>query len=910
MHAASMSNSTEAPSTMPPDLMSHVDAIRKTAEFSRFFERQLNARPWLASQLETHLAGPLDSAAMATFVAGQGLDEASLPAVLRRLRAWVISHVMVRDLAGVASLTEVTETMTTLADFTVATACDLLHAKLARRYGEPLGSDGRTQRMIVIGMGKLGGRELNVSSDVDFIFVYPEDGETDGPKSISNFEFFASLGKKLIQSLNEITEEGQVFRVDMRLRPNGDSGPLVCSFDMLENYFITQGREWERYAWIKARAMLGERTDELASISRPFVFRKYLDFGAINAMRDLHAQIRREVARRDMANNVKLGPGGIREIEFIAQVFQLVRGGRDLALQVKPTLKVLELLPERGILDRATVTQLSAAYDFLRRLEHRLQYLDDAQTHSLPENEQDQMRIAAAMGHRDFDEMMGILDTHRTIVSANFEHVFGDPTEDAHALDGAWSDAGDQAGCADVLTKLGYADPDTASRRLAEIRRSARYQQMPAQHKARFDGIMPRALSIATSTPNPDQTLARILDLIEAISRRGAYLALLQQYPQALQRVAELVSASRWAATYLARHPILLDELLDARQLGQTPDLSEFRTELAAELERVEPDMERQMDVMRERLHTQVFGMLTQDIAGNLTVESLADHLSALADTIVELTIPMCWRRLRKRHRETPAFSVISYGKLGGKELGYSSDLDIVFLFDDPDPDAMELYSRLAQRINSWLSSQTAAGILYETDLRLRPNGDAGLLVTSVEAFRQYQLESAWTWEHQALTRARFTAGDRSIGERFEEIRIEVLRQARDASKLASEVIEMRRKMYENHGGKSDRFDLKQDKGGLIDVEFIVQYLVLRHAHEHAELCGNLGNIALLGIAARLGLIPAELAEGAAESYRSFRRHQHRLRLDTGSSRIEANAVEQERRVVIALWEAVFGVDR
>ena len=847
---------------------------------------------------------------MQAFVAAQQIGPENLPAVLRRLRAWVIAHVMVRDVSGLASLTEVTETMTALADFTVATACDHLHAALAQRHGQPLDASGSAQQLIVIGMGKLGGRELNVSSDVDFIFVYPEDGDTDGPKSISNFEFFAKLGKKLIQALNEITEEGQVFRVDMRLRPNGDSGPLVCSFEMLENYFITQGREWERYAWIKARVMHGARGDELAAISRPFVFRKYLDFGAINAMRDLHAQIRREVARRDMANNIKLGPGGIREIEFIAQVFQLVRGGRDLALQVKATLKVLALLPERGILDGDTVTRLSLAYDFLRQLEHRLQYLDDAQTHNLPDDAADQALIASAMGCATYDQLMTTLDAHRAVVSANFERVFGDPTEDDHALDGIWSDAGDPQTCTDGLGRLGFKDPSAASRRLGEIRSSARYQQMPVQHKVRFDGVMPRALAVAASMPNPDQTLERILDLLEAISRRGAYLALLQQYPQALERVAELFSASRWGATYLARHPILLDEFLDARQLGAIPDLSEFRRELETELDRLEPDMERQMDVMRERLHAQVFAMLTKDIAGKLTVETLADHLSALADLILELTIPTCWRKLRKRHCETPAFCVISYGKLGGKELGYSSDLDIVFLFDDPNPDAMELYSRLAQRINNWLSSQTAAGILYETDLRLRPNGDAGLLVTSVEAFRQYQLESAWTWEHQALTRARYSAGDASIGQRFEAIRIEVLRQNRDPAKLSAEVIEMRKKMYDTHGGRSELFDLKHDKGGLIDVEFIVQYLVLRHAHAHPELCGNLGNIALLGIAAKLGLIDTALATGAATSYRVFRRHQHRLRLDTGSSRIPAAEVSDEREVVIALWKQVFGVER
>lgn len=874
---------------------------------SRFLTRMLDSRPWLEAQLLETLDAPLDASMMRAFIDERAPTEETLPAALRQLRTWVITHIMVRDLAGSASLAEVTESMTLLAETSIVFAHDSARESLLRRHGAPLSESGWEQELLIIGMGKLGGRELNVSSDIDLIFVYPDDGDTGGEKVISNFEFFERLGKRIIKTLAEVTEHGQVFRVDMRLRPNGDSGPLVCSFDMLENYFITQGREWERYAWIKARVLNGERYCELEKIAHPFVFRKYLDFGAINAMRDLHQQIRREVERRDRANNVKLGPGGIREIEFLAQVFQLIRGGRDRELQVRPTLKVLGLLAERGILTLDAISELSSAYDFLRRVEHRLQYLDDAQTHDLPDASDDLELIARGMNFDSADAFVSALDVHRSAVSRHFVDVFSDPSEKRHALDEMWASAGDAAAIDPELARLGFKDPATVTRRLASFHGSARYKQLPNRSRSRLDALVPRIIEAAADTPGPDETLARCFDLLEAISRRGAYLALLQQYPQALRRVTDLMGASRWAAQYLTRHPILLDELLDDRNAEVEPDWTRFRTELAERLDAIEPDMEQQMDTMREQHHAQVFRLLTQDIAGKLTVERLADHLSALADLILELSLPLAWRKIKNRHRDTPRFAVIAYGKLGGKELGYASDLDIVFVFDDDAPEALELYSRFAQRLNTWLSSQTAAGILFETDLRLRPNGDSGLLACSLEAFRKYQLESAWVWEHQALTRARFAAGDPAIGEAFEKIRCEVLCQARDPDKLRAEVIAMRLKMRDANPGRQGLFDLKHDAGGLIDVEFLIQYLVLGHARNHPALTGNLGNIALLRIAAELGLIPPELALKCGDSYRRMRHLQHRQRLNGLSSRIDLAEAAEAIEPVKQLWKIVFG---
>lgn len=875
------------------------------AEYSRYLARLLQARPELEREMAVGTA-PLSAPLIQAWLTETPLTEETLKPALRRLKQRAMARIASRDLTGQADLAEVVESMSLVADAAVAAALEATEAALVARYGEPRNAKGERQRLIVIGMGKLGGRELNVSSDIDLIFVYPEDGDTDGARSVSNFEFFTRLGKGLINALAEVTGEGQVFRVDMRLRPNGDSGPLVASFDMLENYFVTQGREWERYAWIKARPMTGERWKELEAIRRPFVFRKYLDFGTINAMRELHAQIRREVAKKDMADNVKLGPGGIREIEFIAQVFQLIRGGRDRALQVKPTLEVLKLLVDRGQLELDAVVELSSAYRFLRRLEHRLQYLDDAQTHMLPQDPDDRQRIAQAMGFANYEALLMELDDHRQTVSRHFENVFADPNEGRHALDPVWSGDGSHG---EDLEKLGFRDTAALCGRLAAIRGGSRYQQMGEQAKGRFDALVPRAIQAAAATVAPDATLSRLLDLLEAIGRRSAYLALLLQYPQALEQVAKIAGASSWAADYLTKHPVLLDELLDPRLLQMAPDWPAFRQQLVEQTDALEPDTEQQMDALREAHHAQVFRLVSQDIAGLLTVEKLSDHLSELADILVDRTITLAWRKLLTRHRESPAFAVIGYGKLGGKELGYASDLDLVYLYDDPAAEAGQIYAKLGTRLNTWLSSRTAAGILFETDLRLRPNGDAGLVASSLAAFREYQLEHAWVWEHQALTRARFVAGDAAIGQAFEQIRVEILCQLRDLSHLRGEVLAMRQKMLDNLAtrGNDQVFDLKHDFGGLVDVEFTVQYLILAYAHQYPRLTGNLGNIALLRIAAECGLVPAPLAETVRDAYREYRRLQHLRRLNHLDSRVAAAPHAERIAAVRALWKHVFG---
>ncbi|MGH8629196.1 MAG: bifunctional [glutamate--ammonia ligase]-adenylyl-L-tyrosine phosphorylase/[glutamate--ammonia-ligase] adenylyltransferase, partial [Burkholderiales bacterium] len=668
-------------------------------------------------------------------------DAADLARRLRKLRQAVVLRVIVRDLSGRAGLGEVVATVSALAEETMNAALAFHEQALARDFGTPQGRQGK-QRLHVIAMGKLGGGELNVSSDIDLIFAYPEDGETDGSRRIANHEFFVRLARSLISSLAEITADGFVFRVDTRLRPYGDSGPLVASFDMLEQYFYTQGREWERYAWVKARVITGDREEELMALSTPFVYRRHLDFSALESLRALHSQIRREVARRDIAENIKLGPGGIREIEFLIQVFQLIRGGSEQALRLRPTLAALQQLGARGLLPAEAVAELRCAYEFLRNLEHRLQYLDDQQTQTLPDDEADRELIAEAMGFADYQSFDRTLAGHRAAVSRHFEAIFigGNGDADSSACYEIWLQTLEPEEAVARLRALGYGQPEDTARRLADLRSSSRYRRMSASGQARLDRLMPVLIESAADFGHPDQTLARMLLVVENIGRRESYLALLLEYPQALAALARLVAASPWAAEYLARQPILLDELIAAPERTD-PDWPKLKAELRAAMQEHADNTERQMDLLRHFKHVQTLRLLTRDLAGELPLETLSDHLSDLACALLDEVVREAWRGLRSRHRQTPRFAVIGYGKLGGKELGYASDLDIIFLYDDEQEAAPEVYARLAQRINTWLTSGTPAGVLYETDLRLRPNGVAGLLVSRVDAFADYQFK-------------------------------------------------------------------------------------------------------------------------------------------------------------------------
>lgn len=784
-------------------------------------------------------------------------NEEELARQLRGLRRYVVSQIIVRDINRISDLNEVTRTITLFADFAVNTALDFSYAYYQDMYGTPIGRYTKSpQHLSVVAMGKAGGYELNVSSDIDLIFIYPESGDTDGRRERGNQEFFTKVGQKLIALLNDITADGQVFRVDMRLRPDGDSGALVLSETALEQYLITQGREWERYAWCKGRVVTPYPND-IKSLVRPFVFRKYLDYGAYEAMRKLHRQIHSEVGKKGMADNIKLGAGGIREVEFIAQIFQMIRGGQMRALQLKGTRETLEKLAESGIMPSENVETLLAAYRFLRDVEHRLQYWDDRQTQTLPASPEQRQLLAESMGFDDYADFLNALNQHRNQVNRLFNEILSEPEEQTQSnseWQWVWQDKPDEEERQGRLKEHGF-DAETIATRLDQIRHSHKYRHLSAHAQPRFDAVVPLFVQAAAAQSNPTDTLMRLLDFLENISRRSAYLAFLNEHPQTLAQLAQIMGQSSWVAAYLNKYPILLDELISAQLLDTAFDW-----------------------------------------------QALA---AALADTILAAALLCAWADMPKKHRDTPQFAVVGYGKLGGKELGYASDLDLVYLYDDPHPEAGDVYSRLARRLTNWLSTATGAGSLYETDLRLRPNGDAGFLAHSIAAFEKYQRENAWTWEHQSLTRARFICGTPEIQTAFDRIRTEILTAERDQTALADEIIEMREKMFPTHPPADS--NVKYARGGVVDVEFIVQYLILAHARKYPQLLDNYGNIALLNIATDCGLIDKTLAEQSRTAYRFYRRQQHNTKLRDAEKTEVSGELLAHYGNVRKLWREVFG---
>ncbi len=916
-------------------------------QHSNYARRWLSAKPewrgWLQSvgphaiTLEG-IQGLLEPCKFDSLTAGQ--DEAQFMADLRLARQRLMLWLAFRDLNGLADLKEVTHSLSHFAEFAVHHALTFIHQDLQSRFGIPWSESTQSEMpLMVVGMGKLGGLELNLSSDIDLIFLYEHEGETrDGPKSLSHHEWFTRMGKRLIKLLSEHDANGFVFRVDMRLRPNGDSGPLVCSLDMLEEYLLVQGREWERYAWIKGRliAPLPGTKDHahceksLEQLIRPFVYRRHLDYGVIASIRDLHAQIQREAEKRSAghqgrSHDIKLGRGGIREIEFLAQMFQLMRGGTDPRFRVRPTLQVLDLIRQRGILPAEDVAHLEGAYEFLRRLEHRIQVWDDQQTHYLPDQADIRERLAISMGCKDEASFLGVLQAHQNNVARLFEKAF--LLDDETRLD--------LAPLEDTWLPDAQIFPQSLARWNAWIA-STKAKQLPEKSRLIFDNLVRSAadalMSKRDATEDIDKTLSRFFDLLEAIARRSAYLSILAEYPGALSNVLSLLQSSQWGAQYLISHPHLLDYLLNPnmeRALIDHPEdyWREVKANLDMRLDDVMADgdgSEQAMDILRVTHHTETFITLLADLGIGveqaLSVEKVSDHLSALADLILQATFERVWSLVAKKFdlpkNLAPTFAIIAYGKLGGKELGYASDLDLVFLYQatENDYEAQEIYALLAKRMINWLTAFTSTGSLFEIDTRLRPNGSAGFLVTNVDAFRKYQMRegdnAAWVWEHQALTRARFVAGNVLVGNLFDAVRQEVLSQQRDIDHLRNEIVEMRRKVHEGHPNPTNDFDLKHDAGGMVDIEFIVQFLVLAYSHQHPQLIGNLGNIALLRIAAEVGLIEADIAKAVGDAYRLLRARQHRLRLD-GAEKTRIHLSNESdllvaRDNVSLLWKRVF----
>ncbi len=862
---------------------------------------------------------------------------------MRRLRRDVLLSLALEDISGAIDYDTVVSTMSALAEATIEKSVRLASLEEAKRYGIPQSEEGVPQDLIVLAMGKLGGRELNVSSDIDLVFVYDEGGETAGAASIGNHEFFERVARRVIALLNRVEAEGFVFRVDTRLRPFGESGPIVVSSAMLEDYLYREGRDWERFAWLKARIVsepvfmsqeeFRSASETLRALVEPFVYRKYVDFGVLGSLSRVHEMIRTETRRRELKQqqgiHVKLGRGGIREIEFIVQTFQVMRGGRNPALRGSKTLEKLKAVGEAGCLSAETVERLSESYVFLRNLEHALQYVDDKQTHFLSNEKGEQEKIAAMLGI-DVDTLLHRLEETRDFVSSTFDSIFKttSSSEEKEGWPIGWrlGDATAKAAITEKLAELGFTKVEELSSRICGLltaRAIANQTEKRDQLAALFTYLAENARGWAAkegSDTLTDSLLERFLNLMEVIAGRTTYLALLNRYPTVTEKVARLLLSSRWASDFLCEHPILLDELVDARhakEVDLSPTFSQhWEADTKEKLLSFAGDVEAMLNVLRDATHAATFQLLMADLEGRFTVEALADRLSELADAVLRLVLEFTWKITPSHHREAPLFAIIGFGKLGGKELSYESDLDLVFLYDDDAPESSEVYARLARRVISWLTMQTSSGKLYSVDTRLRPEGEDGLLVSSFEHFKQYEEnkdKGAWIWEHQALTRARFCAGDAQLGARFEAERNLVLSEERDVVAVREAVVSMRERILKTHRNSSELFDLKRDRGGMVDVEFVVQTLVLTKASKYPSLLKNLGNSALLTLASEIGLIDKALANEAIHAYRTYRNIQRRVRLEFGSDapvRVPLDSLAKEREAVLSLWKEVLGTDQ
>lgn len=869
----------------------------------------------------------------------QADDDAGLHRILRQFRQREQVRLIWRDLTRTNDMRETTRELSWLADACVEQALNWLYQQATERWGVPYGTDPRGQRrqqkLVVLGMGKLGANELNLSSDIDLIFVYPENGETEGTKKcLENQDFFIRLGKKLIQALDNTTIDGFVFRVDMRLRPFGSAGPLAISFDAMEGYYQEHGREWERYAMIKARVMAGDQEAgaELMDILRPFVYRKYIDFSAFDSLREMKEMISREVRRKGLNNNVKLGSGGIREVEFIAQVFQLLRGGRDNRLQQRELCNILPLLPEAVGMPEQASAELMEAYFFLRNAEHAIQAVADKQTQELPADEQGQIRLAFSMGFASWEQFAEALEQHREKVRIHFADLIAPSEESSEESDKScdkvwlhlWNDDLDDEQAITCLQEQGFDQPEDAWKSLSDLRNSRTVQMLQQIAQERLIAVLPKLLQEISAVENSAETLGRVLQLIQAVLRRSAYLVLLAENPVALQQLVLLCSQSSWFSEKLAKQPILLDELIDPNSLYAPPDKEKLNNELRQQLLRIpEEDTEQLMDTLRYFKNAHVLKVAASEITGALPLMKVSDYLTWTAEVILEAVIDIAWRLMTEKHglpQKTagvpcnPDFIVLGYGKMGGIELSYGSDLDLVFIHDaDPnlytDGDKQiansVFFTRLGQKIIHILNTFTTSGQLYEVDMRLRPSGNSGMLVSSLKAFSDYQEKEAWTWEHQALVRARVVAGDPQLAERFQIVRAEILERKRDPATLLQEVTEMREKMRQHLGSKEsdgDVFHLKHDRGGIVDIEFMVQYLVLRFAPEQSDLYTYTDNIRILDAAEQAELLNAEQAESLREAYKAFRAAGHRQTLQDLSSTLAEHTLAEHRDAVSALW--------
>ena len=866
--------------------------------------------------------------------------EKDLHRTLRQFRRREMVRLVWRDFTRQAVMEDTTREVSLLAETVLDQTLDFLYRQLCESLGTPIGREsGESQRLVVLGMGKLGARELNLSSDIDLIFAFAEAGETRGGKrELSNQEFFVRLGQKLIQALDSNTVDSFVFRVDMRLRPYGQSGALALGFDAMEEYYHNQGRDWERYAMIKARVVAGDKEAgaDLMAILRPFTYRKYIDFSAIQSLRDMKALINREVKRTGAERDIKKGAGGIREVEFVAQAFQLIRGGKDPGFQQTELKSVLRLLDDERLLPEGKAEALWQAYLFLRNTEHVLQGMGDQQTQSLPAGEEDQAVVAAVMGFPGWEAFLAELDRHRQAVRDVFAEVASEPVQEREEPEAirearaSWQAEADADHLAEELADMGYEAAREAAEALLALRESRAVAAMAASIRDRLDTFMPRLIASCARRDNAAQTLIRILPLVQGVVRRSAYLVLLIENPSALDQLVHLCGESVWIAEQISRYPALLDELLDARTLYTPTDRESIAQDLRQHVLHVpSDDLEMQMEALRYFRRAHTLRIAACEVEGALSLMNASDNLTWLAEVILEHVLDLAWDWMVQRHGHPghgeedpePGMLVLGYGKLGGIELGHGSDLDLVFVHNaDPNLssdgersiDNATFFVRLGQRMVHILTTQTVSGALYEVDMRLRPNGNAGMLVSSLPSFEKYQRQEAWTWEHQALVRARPVAGNGELGKAFLNLRREVLCERRDPGELRDDVLAMREKMR-THLGSGDKaarageFQLKQDAGGIVDIEFMVQFAVLARAREFPELTRWTDNMRILDSLEEKDILAPDEARGLREAYIAYRSATHRLQLQRQPGVVQGEAFAPHRQAVTAVWQRLLG---
>ena len=872
-------------------------ALKAAIKHSRFMQSLATAYPeWLEEAIKLR--------SVDQFIRDIGRYETSheeqLLLQIRKAHHIVLARTICDDLKSRIGLREVFTNMSELADQLVQLALKAHTKWLVERFGYPKNDNNEIQELHIVAMGKLGGGELNVSSDIDLIFTYPDQGKTDGERSISSYEFFSKLAKKIIHALAFPNQYGFSFRVDTRLRPFGDSGPLVCNHSALEQYLYSHGRAWERYAWIKARVITGDKKDSLKTIYEPFVYRKHVDFTSIDSLRKLRTEISIAASRIENDLDIKIGTGGIREIEFIAQLFQLMRGGTDVNLRDRSTLATLQKLNEKKLLAPETVRDLSESYCFLRTLEHRIQYLDNAQTHQIPKDPNDQALLAESMGCITWDDLLKKTKATRSTVNRHFKQIFSSQEQEglSDITPITLSNVDDITTLNNLSKKQGNVSP------VKNFLQSGKFRRLSARSQSKIELLLPyffndaRELDYDISYP----MVKGVTEILEAIGGIDSYLSLLIEFPTVRKKLLELIERSSWATEYLCKHPSLLDELIHSDGTTNKKDLLWETPETWDAT-----DLEATLDSLVEYKNNRIFDLLLRDLFTSLDVSEVSDELSNIADAVLSATLQVAWDKVGTRSA-SPKFAIIAYGKLGGRELAYESDLDLIFLFDEVRGIRSEMIARLAQKINSLLNTNSRFGKLYQTDLRLRPNGNAGLLVSTTTAFEYYQHHDAWTWEHQALTRARGVCGDEEILTRFESIRASVLQAQRDPGSLKKNILEMRQAIAKAHQKKQMSFDLKHDPGGIIDIEFITQYLVLRWSRLHPELINNIGNSALLNLCGALQLIDASLASEVATAYRILRKNQHERRLSkTQHIQAKNDNLPNLTNVVRELWDKTIG---